>query len=67
MTIALPLDHRNPGRLSRLATKAATAALTLGGFGLAVLLVAFVRTFVFEYFHGDPTAMQGLARLILGN
>jgi hypothetical protein len=29
--------------------------------------VALVRTFAFEYFHGDPAALRSLVQLILGN
>lgn len=67
MNIAINLAPAKSGRLSRGVAKAAATALVLGGLSLAVLFVAFVRTFAFEYFHGDPTAMQGLARFLLGN
>lgn len=66
MSIALNPAPVRSG-LSRWTAKAATTALVLGGLALAVLLAAFVRTFVFEYFHGNPGALQGLARLITGN
>jgi hypothetical protein len=67
MSIALDLEHGKSGRPARLAARVAMAALTLGGFGFAVLFVTAARTFGFEYFHGDHTAVNGLARLLLGN
>lgn len=67
MSITVPLAPVQSGRLSRWAAKAATSALMLGGLALVVLLAVFVRTFVFEYFHGDPIALQGLARILLGH
>ena len=59
--------QKDSGHLSRLIAKVAVTALTLGGLGLAALLVAFVRTFGFEYFHGNHAALAGLGRLLLGN
>ncbi|WP_428668822.1 hypothetical protein [Reyranella sp.] len=68
MSITLNLAPRKAsGQLSRTAVKVATTALAVGGLGVAVLLVAFVRTFGFEYFHGDHAALAGLGRLLLGN
>ena len=62
MSIALPLA------LSRLAVaKLAQTALAAVAFVLVVATVAFARTFVFEYFHGDPAMMHGFVQLILGN
>jgi hypothetical protein len=55
------------GRASRWAARAATIAVALVGLAFSVLTVVFVRTFAFEYFHGDPVALQGLARLVLAN
>lgn len=42
-------------------------AVALVGLAFAALTVVFVRTFAFEYFHGDHIAMEGLARLVLAN
>lgn len=67
MSITVHLEPVKSGRLSRWAAKAAATALALGSLALVVLFIAFARTFVFEYFHGDHVAMQGLARIILGN
>jgi len=67
MSIPLHLAPSTSGRLSRVVAKAAATALVLGSLSAAVLFVAFVRTFAFEYFHGDSTAVHGLTRLLLGN
>jgi hypothetical protein len=68
MSVTLNLASRKAsGHLSRTAAKVAATALALGGLGVAVLLVAFVRTFGFEYFHGDHAALAGLVRLLLGS
>ncbi len=68
MSVTLDPAPRKPSsHLSRTAAKVATTALVIGGLGTAVLLVAFVRTFGFEYFHGDHAALAGLGRLLLGN
>jgi hypothetical protein len=65
MSIAL---HAGPSRpaLSRSVAKGARAVLAILILALAVAMVAFVRTFVFEYFHGDPAPLHGLVQLILG-
>ena len=62
MSIAVPLAPSRPA----VATLARTA-LAVVAFVLVVATVAFARTFVFEYFHGDPAMMHGLVQLILGN
>jgi hypothetical protein len=68
MSVTLNLAHRKgSGHLSRTAARVAATALALGGLGVAALLVAFVRTFGFEYFHGDHAALAGLGRLLLEN
>lgn len=40
----------------------------VGGVGFVCMfcLVAFVRTFGFEYFHGDPTAVHELLDAVVG-
>jgi hypothetical protein len=63
MSIAL---HAGPARPS-FARSIAKPALAILILALAVAAVAFVRTFVFEYFHGDPAPIHGLVRLLLGN
>lgn len=68
MSITLdPVLRKVAGHPARMAGKVAMTALALGGIGLAALLAAFVRTFGFEYFHGDHAALAGLGRLLLGN
>ncbi|HEY4167525.1 MAG TPA: hypothetical protein VGM96_12150 [Reyranella sp.] len=66
MSIALHLEAARPA-LGRSIAKLARTALAVAVFMLVVALVAFARTFVFEYFHGDPAAMHGLVRALLGN
>jgi hypothetical protein len=63
MSIALRLDPSGIA-VARSVTKLALAILA---FALVVAVVAFVRTFAFEYFHGDPAALHGLVQAILGN
>ena len=67
MSATVPPEPVQSVRASRWAATAATTAVALVGFAFAALTVVFVRTFAFEYFHGDPIAMQGLARLVLAN
>ena len=68
MSVTFNLGPRKAsGHLSQVAAKVAVTALALGALGGAALLVAFVRTFGFEYFHGDHAALAGLGRLLLGN
>jgi hypothetical protein len=67
MTITVPLEAVKSGCASRWTARAVTTAVALVGLAFAALVVVFVRTFAFEYFHGDPIAMQGLARLVLAN
>jgi hypothetical protein len=66
MSIALHVDLSRPA-LARSIAKLARTALAVVAFVLVVAAVAFARTFVFEYFHGDPAMLHGLASLILGN
>jgi hypothetical protein len=47
--------------------KLAQTALAIVAFVLIVATVAFARTFVFEYFHGDPAMLHSLVQLVLGN
>ena len=65
MSIALHLDPAKPA-LSRSIAKMALTGPAILAFVLVVGFVAFVRTFAFEYFHGDPAALQGLVQLMLG-
>jgi hypothetical protein len=67
MSVTLPLAPVKSLRASRWAATAATTAVALVGLAFATLTVVFVRTFAFEYFHGDSIAMQSLARLVLSN
>jgi hypothetical protein len=39
-------------------------SLHMAGLVLAVAAVALVRTFGFEYFHGDPAPLHGLMRAV---
>lgn len=66
MSIAL---HQHPFRPAVARSIAKLGLMVLSGlaFVLAVAAVAFVRTFAFEYFHGDPAPLHGLVQLILGN
>ncbi len=43
------------------------APLHMTGLVLMVAVVVFVRSFGFEYFHGDPAPLHGLARAISGS
>jgi hypothetical protein len=65
MSIALHLDPSRPAVARSLARLALTALAVLA-FALVVGVIAFVRTFAFEYFHGDPAALHGLVQIILG-
>ncbi|HEY2873830.1 MAG TPA: hypothetical protein VGJ56_18035 [Reyranella sp.] len=67
MSVTVPLEPGKSGRASRWAARAATTAVALVGLAFAALTVVFVRTFAFEYLHGDPIAMQALTRLVLAN
>lgn len=67
MSVAVPLKPVKSVRAPRWAATAVTTAMALVGLAFAALTVVFVRTFAFEYFHGDPIAMEGLARLVLAN
>ena len=66
MSIAL---HHDPSRLAvaRSIARAALTVLAILTFALVVAVVAFVRTFAFEYFHGDPARLHGLVHVLLGN
>jgi len=63
MSIAL---HHDPSGIA-VARSVAKLALAILAFALVVAVVAFVRTFAFECFHGDPAALHGLVQAILGN
>jgi len=63
MSVILPVERARPAALPRSIAKAATGVIA---FALVAGSVAFVRTFVFEYFHGDPAALHGLLRTIFG-
>jgi uncharacterized protein YjeT (DUF2065 family) len=67
MSVAFNVAPILSGRLSRSIAKVARTALALAGLALVVAGVVFVRTFAFEYFHGDPTAVQALMRAIAEN
>ena len=43
------------------------ASLQVTGLVLVVAIVAFARTFAFEYFHGDAAPLQGLMRAVAGS
>ena len=66
MSIAL---HHDPSwiAVARSIAKTALTVLAVLALALVVAAVAFIRTFAFEYFHGDPRALHGLAQAILGN
>ena len=66
MSIAL---HHDPSRLAvaRSIAKVALTVLAILTFALVVAAVAFVRTFAFEYFHGNRAALHGLVQVLLGN
>jgi hypothetical protein len=66
MSIALPFALARPAP-ARSVAKIALSVLAILVFALVVVTVAFVRTFAFEYFHGNPAALRGLMQLILGN
>ena len=66
MTMALHHDPSRPAFAASFAKLARTTLVVLA-FVLVVAVVAFVRTFAFEYFHGDPGPLHGLAQVILGN
>jgi hypothetical protein len=66
MSIALPFSLARPAP-ARSVAKIALSALAILVFALAVATVAFIRTFAFEYFHGNPAALRSLVQLILGN
>jgi hypothetical protein len=66
MSIALPFALARPAP-ARSVAKIALSVLAILVFALVVVAVAFVRTFAFEYFHGNPAALRGLVQLILGN
>jgi hypothetical protein len=66
MSIALPLDPSRPA-LARSIARLGLTALAVLAFAPVVGVVAFVRTFAFEYFHGDPGTLRGLVQIILGN
>lgn len=66
MSLALRTDSARPAFARSLAKLAQIALATLA-FALVIAGVAFMRTFVFEYFHGDPAALHGLVRMLLGN
>jgi hypothetical protein len=66
MSIAL---HHGPSRTAaaRSIAKLALTVLAVLTFAFVVTVVAFVRTFAFEYFHGDPMALRGFVQAILGS
>ena len=66
MSIALHHDPSRPA-FARSIAKLARTMLAVLAFMLVVATVAFVRTFAFEYFHGDPAPLHGLAQVILEN
>jgi len=65
MSIALHVDPSRPAVARSIATLARTV-LAILALALVVAVVAFARTFVFEYFHGDRAALHGLVQLIFG-
>lgn len=66
MSIALHHDPSRPA-FARSLAKLGLTVLAILAFAFVVTIVAFVRTFAFEYFHGDPRALHGLVQAILGN
>lgn len=66
MSIALPVAPARPGTPPRPIARIAQTALAVIGLACVVAVVAFVRTFAFEYFHGDHTALQVLVRTVFG-
>jgi hypothetical protein len=66
VSIALHHEPSRPAVAPSLA-KLVLMALAVLAFTLVVAVVAFVRTFAFEYFHGDPRALHGLVQAMLGN
>lgn len=67
MSVSVPAEITKPASLLHPVRKAAAIGLAVTVFALVVAFVAFVRTFAFEYFHGDPAALQGLVRAVLGS
>ena len=67
MSVTVPLEPVKSDRASRWAARAVTTAMALVRIAFAALTVVSVRTFAFEYFHGDSVALQGLVRLVLTN
>jgi hypothetical protein len=65
MSIALHASSARPAIAGSLA-RIARVTLAVLVFALVVAGVAFLRTFVFEYFHGDPAALHGLAQVLIG-
>ncbi len=66
MSIALDAGS-SQAAVARSLAKVALTALAILAFALVVAGVAFVRTFAFEYFHGDPAALHGLVQMIRGH
>ena len=66
MSIALHAGSRQSASARPLA-KLVRTARAVAMFGLVIALVAFARTFVFEYFHGDSAAIHGLVQALLRN
>ena len=66
MSLALRTDSARP-TFARSLAKLAQIVLATLAFALVIAGVAFMRTFVFEYFHGDPAPLHGLVRMLLGN
>lgn len=66
MSIALHAGSPRAAIASSL-TRLGRVTLAVLAFALAVAGVTFMRTFVFEYFHGDPAALHGLVQVLLGN
>jgi hypothetical protein len=67
MSVSVPVEITKPASLLHPVRKVAAFGLAVTVFTLVVAFVTFVRTFAFEYFHGDPAALQGLVRAILGS
>jgi len=65
MRVALHHALSRPVFARSIATLARTMLAVLA-FVLVVAVVAFVRTFVFEYFHGDLAPLHGLVQAIPG-
>lgn len=67
MSIALSIAPAMFVALPRLLGRIAVTMLTVMLLAQVAGFVALMRTFAFEYFHGDHTAMAGLVHALLGN